>query len=774
MKRLLKSQLFFVAATTALLSACDSQNWTDVEMDGYRLITQPDGATLGYSPASGVKILTVDGKVFKDMNRNGMLDPYEDWRLTFKERAADLASQMSIDEIAGLMLYSSHLRIPSADNADTLQPWLMGEQVRVMLEQDNVRHLLITTVQSPEIAARWNNEVQAFAESLPLGIPANNSSDPRHNARSDSEFNAGGGGQISMWPGSLGFGATFDPQVMERFGQIASIEYRGLGFATCLSPQVDLCTEPRWMRFSGTMTEEPRLAADLARAYCDGFQYSDPAHVLSEGWGYQSVNAMVKHWPGGGCGEGGRDAHYGWGKFAVFPSGNLELAKIPFTQGAFKLQGETRQASAVMPYYTISWGQGSADEQVGNSYSRDVITRQLREEHNYDGVICTDWGITQDEIHPGVHSGKPWGVEHLTEAERHYKALMAGVDQYGGNNAKGPVLEAFEIGVKEHGEEWMTQRMRESARRLLTNIFHTGLFENPYVDPAYASQTVGCPEYMQEGYEAQIRSVVMLKNQDNVLPLNKQSKATAAGQDGTPLALKVYIPKRHYPAWTGFWGNPIEEQDIVPVSEALGSRYFTLVDNAGEADVAIVYIDSPNSRFGYDMDDVKRGGNGYVPISLQYSNYTATTARKVSIAGGDPFEKSNNRSYRGKSIKTVNRGDMVLVQETRKAMGRKPVIVSVNVSNPPVLSEIEPYADAIFCTFDVQNQVILDLVTGRYEPSGLLPFQLPKDMLTVEANAEDKPRDLECYRDAQGHTYDFAYGMNWQGVIDDERVQKYR
>ena len=763
----LLTQCLAASAAALALTACDK--WTEQTCDGYNLITQKDGATLGYSPTSGIQILHEDGYAFKDLNRNGQLDVYEDWRQPVGKRVEDLAAQLSIEEIAGLMLYSNHQAIPATSYdmstyngkpyaESGAQPWELTDHQKKFLKDDHLRHVLVTTVETPEIAARWNNSLQAYVEGLGHGIPANNSSDPRHSARADAEFNAGGGGQISTWPGSLGMAATFSPQLMKRFGQIASEEYRALGFATALSPQVDIATDPRWMRFNGTMGEDPKLSADLARAYCDGFQTSEGEAEIADGWGYHSVNTMVKHWPGGGSGEGGRDAHYSFGKYAVFPNNQLPLHKIPFIEGAFKLEGKTGKASAVMPYYTISVGQGK--ENVANSYDPDIITRQLREEAGFDGIVCTDWGITADEIHPGIPSGKPWGVEKLTVAERHYKALMAGVDQFGGNNDKQPVLEAYEMGVKEHGEEWMTERMRTSARRLLMNIFRTGLFENPYLDPAHTAQVVGCPEFMAEGYDAQVKSTIMLKNRSNVLPVQGKKK--------------VYIPVRHYPAYTGFWNNPIEAREIMPVSRELASKYFDVVDTPAEADLALVFIDSPNSGWGYDMTDIKRGGNGYMPISLQYSDYTARTARAKSLAGGDPFEKSDNRSYRGKTVHTINKGDMDLVIATKKVMGNRPVVVSVNISNPVVMKEIEPYADALFLTFDVQNQVILELATGKHEPSGLLPFQMPADMETVEAQAEDTPRDMHCYTDADGHTYDFAYGLNWKGVIDDERTQTYK
>lgn len=756
--------LCMMASLVAMPSFAQKKKWTQTDFPMFSVISNEGGwADIAYSPASGVKIITKDGYAFKDLNHNGKLDVYEDWRQPYEKRAKDLAKQLSIEEIAGLMLYSSHQSVPATDKTfgtstyngkdfseSGAKPWDLSDNQKQFLTEDNLRHVLITTVESPEIAAKWNNTIQAFVEGIGHGIPTNNSSDPRHSARADSEFNAGGGGEISMWPGSLGIAATFEPSIMSFFGVTAAAEYRLLGFTTALSPQVDIATEPRWMRFSGTFGEDPDLATDMARAYCGAFQHKTNFD-RNNGNAKIAVNAMVKHWPGGGSCEAGRDAHYGFGKFSVFPNNNLALHKKPFTEGAFKLGKE--KANAVMPYYTISWNQ--SDENVANGFNHDMLTRQLRKEHNYDGVICTDWGITAEYEHPGNHAGKPWGVENLTVAERHYKALMAGVDQFGGNNDKQPILEAYRMGVKEHGEKWMKKRMQESAYRLLMNIFRAGLFENPYIDPAKSAMTVGCAEFMEMGYEAQQKSVVMLKNHKQTLPISGKKK--------------VYIPVRHEPAYVGFWNNPIEARDVNPLSDEIVNKYFERVATPEEADFAIVFINSPNSGYGYNKEKEE-----YVPISLQYNDYTATTAREVSIAGGDPYEKSANRSYKGKSIKTINKCDMTLVQDTKNRMEGKPVVVSINISNPMVMNEIEPFADAIFCTFDIQNQVILDLVSGKAEPSALLPFQMPADMLTVEAQAEDTPHDMRCHKDADGNTYDFAFGMNWNGVIRDARVAKYK
>ena len=731
------------------LMACNGQKWSEQQVDSFMLVTQKEGPTLSYSPQSGVKLLTEDGYAFKDLNRNDSLDAYEDWRLTPQERAADLASKLSKEEIAGLMLYSSHQAVPSAE---------LTEDQKKFLSKDHLRAVLITSVESPRTAALWNNRMQAFIEGLDHGIPANTSSDPRHEAKATTEYNAGAGGHISQWPTSLGLAATFDPQLMYRFGEIASEEYRALGIATALSPQVDIATDPRWTRFSGTFGEDPLLATEMARAYCDAFQTTPD----TRGWGMRSVNAMVKHWYGYGAQEGGRDSHFASGKYAVYPGNNLAEHKLSFIDGAFKLEGGTEMASAVMPIYSILWNQDPSGENVGGSYSQWLIQKQLREEAKFEGVVCTDWGITKDmKVLDSPMGGKPWGVESLTEAERHYKILQAGVDQYGGNNEIGPVLAAYDMWAKAQGEKSARQRFEQSARRLLLNVFRVGLFEHPYLDPEASEKIVGNPQFMQEGYEAQLKSVVMLKNHDNkTLPMDKR--------------YKVYVPKRHFPAIPGLWGGISEEKTVEPIDLALVRKYYEVVEQPEQADFAICLIEEPSTGFGYSAADVKRGGNGYVPYSLQYDDYKAVDARGVSIAGGDPMEKFTNRSYKGKTVKAYNRDDMLMVSETKRAMGEKPVIVILETGRPVVLSEIEPKADAILVSFNVQHQALLDIISGKNEPSALLPMQMPADMKTVEEQHEDVPRDMRCYQDADGNTYDFAFGLNWQGVIKDERVKNYK
>lgn len=259
--------------------------------------------------------------------------------MSAQERAEDLASRVSIEQIAGLMLYSKHQFVPGLSSdyfgevtyyGTSLQEaqvpmYALSDQQKTFLTEDFLRHVLVVAVSTAEDSAKWNNQLQALAEEL-------------------------------EW----------------KFGKIASKEYRALGINTALSPQIDLCTEPRWSRFGGSFGEHSGLNAELAEAYCDGFQTSEGEKEIEDGWGYESVNAMVKHWPGGGAVEGGRDAHFPCGKYSVYPGNNFEEHLIPFSEGAFKLKGKTKMASAVMPYYTIIYGQPGG-ENVGCSYSKYLI-----------------------------------------------------------------------------------------------------------------------------------------------------------------------------------------------------------------------------------------------------------------------------------------------------------------------------------------------------------------------------------------------------------------
>ena len=786
----------YLALTAAVLTGLMSttafaatKDYTETDTaDGWTRVENKDGATLGYEKSSGVKLLTVDGKAFKDMNRNGKLDKYEDWRLSPEERAKDLAAQLSTEEIAGLMLYSAHQR--------NLQPELTDEQKK-MLGEDHVRTVLnADNTASVETTAKWNNALQSYAESLPFAIPTNTSSDPRSDARANGVYLKEVKKGVSRWPNNLGLAATFDPQVARQFGEISSKEFRLLGIGTGLSPQIDLATDPRWTRDYGTFGEDPALSRDMTIATIDGEQ-STIENGEDKGWGKYSINAMMKHWPGDGVGEGGREAHSKYGKYAVYPGDNFQTQLVPFVEGGLKLPGKTKEASAVMSSYSIAWSDdGKYGDKVGSAYSKFKLDL-LRNTYHYDGVICTDWCVTRT---PGQSFSTAWGYEdtNITEGYRHYQALMAGVDQFGGNNAKGPVLEAYEMGVKEHGKAWMDERFQTSAKRLLKNIFQLGLFENPYLDVAESVKEVGNEADMQAGYTAQLKSIVLLKNKNGVI--HKADMNAEKPVVYVPMVFRPATENKTFKVYTpAHWSLPIDvmasaeyftvitdavkapsdvDRDGKPMASINDIERLSPEDVANAADFVLAAIDNPTNKgnqfdgLGYDP------AVGYIPLSLQYGEYTANGkhVRKHAIAQGE----GEDRSYYGKTAEIINATDLDSVTYGRacadvaaKAGKDLPVITMVHALKPMVFSEIEPLSDAILVGYGVSDKAYYDILAGNFEPQGLLPMQQPKDMDAVEAQKEDVPRDMECYTDSEGHTYDFAYGLNWNGVISDARTAKY-
>lgn len=751
--------------------------------DGWYKITNSGGPVLGYSPKSGVKILNVGGKLFKDLNRNGKLDKYEDWRLTPQQRAEDLAKQVSIEQIAGLMLYSAHQR--------NLSPELNEEQ-KTMLGVDNVRTVLnADTSATVEITAKWNNAMQEYAETLPLGIPANTSSDPRNDARANGVYLASVKDNVSRWPNNLGLAATFDTEIARDFAQTCAKEYRYLGIGTGLSPQIDLATDPRWPRNYGTFGEDPKLSHDMAAATIYGNQETI-INGTDTGWGRFSINAMMKHFPGDGVGEGGREGHSKYGKFGVYPGNALNTQLIPF-EGAMQNGGKAGMPSAVMMSYSIAWtDDGKYGDLVGSAYSKYKIDL-LRNKYKYDGVICTDWCVTWDA---SKYLSMAWGVEDKTEDERHYMALMAGVDQFGGNQDKKPVLAAYEMGVKEHGKSFMDKRFRASAVRLLRNIFQLGLFENPYLDVAESVREVGNAQDLAKGFNAQLKSIVMLKNKNNVIRSNGYTS-----KKPTVYIPMIYRPEIEVKAFKSY--SPATW--FCPVDMDVASRYFNVITDkvkpltgkdrdgkpmatindierlspteVAKVDFIMPVIDNPTNKGNQFDGFYDQVNNQYVPMSLQYKPYTANSSavRRHSLA----HEPGEDRSYFGKTANIINATDFESVNYARTcammATNKNiPVITVVHALSPMIFAEIEPLTDAILVGYGVSDAAYFDIVTGKAEPNGLLPMQQPRDMITVEEQKEDVPRDMIAYTDSEGNTYDFAFGMNWRGVINDSRTAKYK
>lgn len=458
--------------------------------------------------------VTVDGLKFRDLDRDGRLSPYEDWRLGAERRAADLTARMTLDEKAGAMMHGTVpakgpmgvAGIGSGYDLDKVAPLIQARHVETF----------ITRLSGlPALLAEQNNALQALAETTRLGIPVTISTDPR----SHFQFTAGASvtsGGFSQWPEATGLAAIGDPALTRRFGEVARQEYRAVGIHQALSPMADLATEPRWSRINGTFGEDPELVGAMVKAYVQGFQGGDT------GLAADGVSAVVKHWVGYGASAKGFDGHNRYGRFAVFPAGQFEQHVRPFDQ-AF-----AAGVVGVMPTYAILQGvslDGRPLEPVAAGFNKQLLTDLLRGRHGFKGIILSDWAITNDcgrTCRNGFPAGErpsfegfstAWGVEDLSKVDRYAKGVNAGLDQFGGVEDTAELVEAVKAGK-------ITQaRIDESVRRVLAVKFEQGLFENPYVDPKAAEAIVGAPAFVAEGRAAQSRALTLLENKGELLPL---------------------------------------------------------------------------------------------------------------------------------------------------------------------------------------------------------------------------------------------------------------
>lgn len=755
--------------------------YSEEKVDNWVRVIAAGVPELGYNPDSGVKLLEADGLVFKDLDQDGELDVYEDWREDANTRAADLVSKMTLDEIAGLMVYSGSLTNNMSGKLDDTQVAALDDGLR------GLQNGAVTYAVKDQV--KWSNAIQAYAESGDHGIPALVCSDPR---------NSGWGKGVSDYPDNLALAATFDTEnVFEAYQQMAK-EYRALGITTLLGPQVDLDSEPRWGRNSAAFGESPALSRDMANAATSALQSTYDEEGNDLGWGKDSVLGMLKHFPGDGAAQDGREAHDPQGAYNIYPGENFAMHLVSFIDGGLNLNSVTREAASFMTSYSVAYTEDEAyGELVATAYSDYKIG--LLRSYGFDGVVCTDWAVLD---------GKNYGVENLEPVERVAKALAAGVDQFGGESDLGLIRGGIALFI-EDGEEEAEASVRNSGRRILKQMFQLGLFENPYLELKQSVATVFSKN--EEALKMQEKTIVMLKNDDAISENTSNEKPT------------VYVPLVFTPATEGFVGQNFSSADL-PVDIDYLSQYFNVVtDTVSETltgpadqngnptlcyddiirasaedltacDMALVFARAPQNitqwhiTGGYNMYTGE-----YIPLSLQYGEYVADGeyVDKVSVAGQTLYSQvqtpygtqtvseQENQSYYGKTASIDNVTDLTMIQYAVDNMPESAkIVVAMNTEGKSpvahmVMSEFEADVDAILYGFNVNNQAFVAIAAGETEPTALLPIQLPASMEAVEKQLEDVPRDMECYVDSMGNTYDFAFGLNWSGKIEDERVEKY-
>ena len=605
--------------------------------------------------ARSVKTLRWEGLLFKDLNKNGQLDPYEDWRLTTEARVNDLVSRMTMEEKAGLMAGPS--LNPGANGALSDQPaygtnpfnpgavQLVSPATEDALNRLHLAQFIVRANLPPRQMATWLNAVQEAAERTRLGIPPLFVTNPRNHLGAATNFGImEASGAFSQWPGTLGLAATRDAKLVEEFASIAAREYVSVGLRGAYHPTADVATEPRWNRFSETLGEDANLTAELIGALIRGFQ----GNTL----GPASVAVVTKHFPGAGPASGGFDAHFPHGKNQVYPGNNLEYHLLPWKAAI------AAGAAMIMPYYAVPTG--IAKEATGMSYNQEIVTGLLRNRLGFQGVVNSDTGIS---------TGMPWGVEALTVKERYQKAITAGVDRMGGDSTPELIVELVKEG------KLAESRIDESARRILRIHFALGLFENPYVSPEDAARTVRNKEFEQKAGLAQRKSIVLLKNRDGLLPLKAGVKMYVEGIDAAVAAKSGYVSTA----------------------------------NPEKADVCIVRLAARAEGF--------MAGRSTKPIDL--------------------------------TLPAVQLEPLLLL--ARKC----PLVTVLYLERPRVIPELAQESAGLLATFGVSDEALFDVLTGRFAPTGKLPFEMPSSMEAVRTQFEDAPYDSRnpLFRFGSGLTY---------------------
>lgn len=680
------------------------------------------------------KLIEKDGLQFKDLNDNGVLDPYEDYRLSSLERAKDLVSKMDIDEKIGMMMINSRPTGFTQKNKElTSHDGIIDEEVmekgstiftdqkrwgtKYTIDNLKLRHFILRENNSAKDTARWINAMNEICEGTRLGIPCIIASNSR-NELGEAVFGMNDAvGVFSTWPGTLGLAAAAkgkkDNSIFTEFSKYARKEWLATGIRKGYMYMIDTVTDPRWQRIYGTFGEDTDLISDAGKRLIYGFQ--------DESLNPESISLTMKHFPGGGARENGFDPHYKEGKFNVYKTeGSLEKYHLPPFIEAAKCN-----VTSIMPYYSIPSSEKSVKqnfegeeipfEDVGFAFNKYFLQDILRDKLGYKGYINSDSGIVDKMC---------WGVEDKTKPERAAKAINAGVDIISDTNSVEVIKEAYEKGMIP------IERIDEANIYLLKEMFDLGLFdEKTYVDPDYAQEVVSNKEAWEKAYEAHLASVTLLKNTNNTLPLSSTDK--------------VYV--QGYTKELEATNNFSNEVNI--------SFKDYKVDNLDDSDALVMFINPKSGNY-----------------------FTSTPGLlELTICENKTNKAMDGSEYQETTVLGVDK--IVDLAKEAKEKGKK-VIVSVNFTLPWILEAVEPVCDALIAQFDTKTEAVRDVIYNKYSPTGVLPLTLPASeaVIAVDENGEcvsrnDVPgydKDLYmpegmkyAYVDKDGNEYKLGHGLRY-------------
>lgn len=635
---------------------------------------------------------------FKDLNKNNILDVYEDWRKPLDIRVANLVSLMTLEEKVGMLLINTLNAGEKGKMTDAAVDLIEKQKMTRFVFRNTIKSNPVNTgagngfagVQiSPFEAAQFMNAVQELSERTRLGIPALFKS----NSRNHVEFDARAGinvesGSFSSWPKESGLAATRDMALIADFAKIMAEEWRAIGLRGMYGYMADLSTEPRWYRVHETFTEDSDLAAEIIKVLVKNLQ--------GEKLNSKSIALTIKHFPGGGPQEGGGDPHYTFGKNQVYPAGKFDYHLAPFKAAI------EAGASSIMAYYGIPVGQPYLPNDVGMAFSKGILTDLLRTLLKFRGYVNSDTGIIGE---------RAWGLEDKNIDEQILIAIEAGTDILSGFSRNKQILDLVTTG------KLSESRVNLSVTRLLKEQFELGLFENPYVDPNRAAYLVGNVSFQQKADLAQRKSIVLLQNK-LTLPL-----AQPKGKD----TLKIFTMGMN----TALFKEREWANYKVTSGDYNKAKKETLPAIPKETDIAIIRVNVSNDG----GSDRRFGGADSTELDfLSFSDMAKSKSWKISPSLED-------------------------IQAVMQSVGAEKTILSIDFRQPYVLDEASGVLNAagILATFGVGDAAVMDIIMGKFNPTGKLPYALAKTRAAVVKQDPDAPG----YPD-EDTLFPFGFGLNYK------------
>lgn len=726
----------------------------------------PNGPVIG---DCGKGVIKKDGLTFKDIDGSGELTPCKDWRLPPEERAKALTAAMTTEEKVGQLFVNSwEMGQEQEDKAFVDETGLLDEKpvekgnsifatqttngTTRLFKDWHGRHLILRADPQPDALADWVNELNALAEEEPRFLPAMVVSNSR-NERGEVVFgmNDAAAGVFVSWPGTMGIAAAVKGDsyaIIDRFADCIRREWDAVGLKKGYMYMADVLTDPRWQRTFGTFGEDTDLICEIFRRLVPGVQGGKNG-VTADG-----VAMTAKHFPGGGARENGFDPHYAMGQWNIYATqGSLQAYHLPGFQTA-----ADANVSSIMPYYakpaadksqpqTDRRGQEMPMQPVGFAFNKPFIGDLLRDQMGFTGYINSDSGI--------IHH-MAWGMEALDGPERVGAAIWAGVDIISGSFDIEEALEAHARAYNDYyahhplpagyTKEQVTlpdEALDRAVARTLREKFALGMFENPYRDPRAALAAFANPEDRVEAYRVHQKSVVLLKN-DGTLPL-------AAGKT----------------VYAACFDKKAEAADAATaeLKKLLGAAGVSLTEDPAKADAAVLFV-SPHSGEYFNATP------GYLELDICENK----TVPNVDEAGRPTAETHTETTLAGAAR---------LSQIAAAVHGHGGKVVSnINFTLSWLVGNVERYSDALLAGFDTDPAATLDVIFGRYAPTGKLPITLPRGDEVIAVNPDGvcvSPNDVPgfskdqympdrlkdengkayAYRDAAGNYYELDFGLEY-------------